>query len=171
MICQNCEAHPATFQIVEKDGDNLVCLFLCEDCAFCMGLTSEMNTGQVPGTEISVNPIPEVKLLSYKDDNDPVCPHCGLAFTKYLQTGQKGCVHCLETYQSALDQIVWHLYNTTNNHAVKQKLLMFNSNDLVERIKKLETALSIAVAVEDFEKAAEIRDELNMIKLNYQTIH
>jgi protein-arginine kinase activator protein McsA len=114
------------------------------------------------------------------------CPVCGLRFLDLRKTGLVGCQTCYETFETRLSPLLQKAHDGGTRHAGKRPALV-SSREVVQmtaeageapgeasvagaeegepgtvrdRIESLTHQLALAIEAENYERAAEIRDEL-----------
>jgi len=92
------------------------------------------------------------------------CPFCGLTFSDFRETGRLGCPQCYETYAVHLQKLLRRVHGGTQ-HVGKVYLPPDpTSSDRERRLDALKRRLQRAVDSEDFERAAELRDEIRSLE-------
>jgi protein arginine kinase activator len=87
-----------------------------------------------------------------------------LTFRDFRESGRLGCPHCYETYASHLQRLLRRVHGSTQ-HVGKVYLPPDPSaSDLERRLQALRRKLNRAVESEDFERAAELRDEIRSLE-------
>ncbi|MGE0161376.1 MAG: UvrB/UvrC motif-containing protein, partial [Gemmatimonadales bacterium] len=98
------------------------------------------------------------------DPSATPCSFCGLTFKDFRETGRLGCPHCYETYGPHLQRLLRRVHGGTQ-HVGKVYLPPDPSaSDLQRRLEALRRKLNRAVESEDFERAAELRDEIRSLE-------
>jgi protein arginine kinase activator len=87
------------------------------------------------------------------------CPTCGFTHADFKKSGRLGCPDCYNSFAEGLEGVLKTMHKGTR-HLGKTPGRMRHSRDLEERIEVLQKRLEKAVAQEDFETAAMVRDEL-----------
>jgi protein arginine kinase activator len=87
------------------------------------------------------------------------CPTCGFTHADFKKSGRLGCPDCYNSFAEGLEGVLKTMHKGTR-HLGKTPIRMRHSRDLEERIGVLQKRLEKAVAQEDFETAAMVRDEL-----------
>ena len=87
------------------------------------------------------------------------CPTCGMTFNQFRQIGRLGCGDCYRTFDRALEPLLQRIHG---GHLHGGKVPRRIGGEMQQRreIAQLKEQMSLAVAREDFEKAAVIRDRL-----------
>ncbi|MDD2772203.1 MAG: hypothetical protein PHP45_00730 [Elusimicrobiales bacterium] len=162
MLCRRCRKNEAEFVVKAAVTNKLTRLFLC---ARCLAL-KEKELGLESGT-LSYYAVPlrgadwAQTAPAAGRDLRLKCPFCALAYGEFRQTGLLGCPHCYDAFRPQLECFVRRL-SGFSRHAgsappdsgeLKLKAIKFDS-------ASLEAGIKSAVAREDFEKAARLRNIL-----------
>ncbi|MDR1209321.1 MAG: UvrB/UvrC motif-containing protein [Clostridiales bacterium] len=88
-----------------------------------------------------------------------VCPSCGASYDDFKKTGRLGCAECYRTFKARLSGV---LRNIQGADAHEGKIPAKSAAETVplREAGKLRKQLRQAVADEDYEKAAELRDAI-----------
>lgn len=91
------------------------------------------------------------------------CPQCGMTISVFNHQGRLGCDKCYEAFQQRLVPLIKRIQGSTSYEG---RLPQRGAEDLkVEQtIKQLRNDLIQAVKEEQFEKAAQIRDEIKSLE-------
>ena len=149
-VCEECAAGLSTYAAkIMKNAQ--------ADLKSTAHLLSDLIKGQEEGTTI-----PSGK-SSRNAPLDIECPHCGLDFARYRQTYMLGCPHCYDAFGEPLEVDLIRIHgasiHTGGRTHTQEKLADFQS-----RIKTLKHELDDAVQHEDFDLAAQLRDELRELQ-------
>jgi protein arginine kinase activator len=156
-ICAICKEKPATVFFTNVSAENkLVNLNLCDDCAKAKGLND-------PATFA----IADLMLgLGASQELDPSaagaelkCPRCGFSQADFKKSGRLGCPECYQTFAEGLAGLLKTMHKGTR-HIGKSPEALRKSRENVDRLKLLQKKLARAIASEDFETAAGLRDEI-----------
>jgi protein arginine kinase activator len=91
------------------------------------------------------------------------CPHCGFTQADFKKAGRLGCAECYKVFSEGLETLLKTMHKGTR-HVGKVPLAFRQSRDLTDRMKSLQKKLEKAVAEEDFESAATLRDEVKALR-------
>lgn len=150
MLCQLCDLRPATIHITEIVKDQKKVLDLCEECAQKKGLAH--GTGAIPSL-----------LASLVGERAPAaatrCPDCGITFDEFRAKGRFGCPRDYEVFAAELAPLLEKI------HAAKAHVGRLPGGVLPDAgreqlLRRLRRDLTRAVAEEQYEEAARIRDEI-----------
>jgi protein arginine kinase activator len=91
------------------------------------------------------------------------CPTCGFTHADFKKSGRLGCADCYRAFAEGLEGVLKTMHKGTR-HVGKAPRRMQLSRDFEEQAGLLQKRLEKAVAEEDFETAAMVRDELKRIR-------
>jgi len=94
-----------------------------------------------------------------------VCAECGLSFTDFRKKGTLGCPSCYEAFEQLLAPLIERAQNGATHHAGKAPRRAGTSLDRQLCIQRLLKELDSAVAAEQYERAAELRDQINSLEV------
>jgi len=162
MVCDNCGSTEAVVHLTQIVNNQMSTHRLCEKCAAEKGLESAPEPANFPLTDflaqMGKDPVAE------SDPVGTVCSFCGLTFKDFRETGRLGCPHCYEIYAPQLRRLLRRVHGGTQ-HVGKVYLPPDPSaSELERRLDGLRRKLSRAVEAEDFERAAELRDEIRTLE-------
>ncbi len=163
MICNLCGAQEATIHLTEIINDQMAEIHLCEACAQEKGtdFKTHFNVGDLLAglTEIGTKPLktPEKRLAGK-------CPDCGLTYEEFGKTGRLGCQHCYEAFAKLLLPLIKRVQRSTTHTGKKPGKLAPAGGAPVSDLKVLQDRLRKSVQMEEFEEAAQIRDEIKQLE-------
>lgn len=153
--CQNC-GKPATYFVKTNINGNVQTTALCAECAAKQeGNTSLPHFGDLssffsPFFFGNTAAIPEIKR----------CPVCGASFRQICDSSRYGCAECYNTFKKESEHSLKKLHGGLFHKGKSPKSMPTKPENELEKLKG---QLADAVAVEDYEKAAELRDRIKMI--------
>src|SRR3954468_24344857 len=160
MLCCVCKEKEATVHLTQIAGDKMQKVDLCEECAkekgvndpagfsladLLLGLGASQEMEQVPGGA------------------NLKCPHCGFTQSDVKKAGRLGCAECYMTFAEGLEGLLKSMHKGVK-HIGKVPQYLQQSRDLSDKLKSLQKKLDKAVADEDFEQAAVVRDEMKVTR-------
>ncbi len=162
MLCDHCGENEAVIHLTQIENNQMSTFHLCESCAAAKGLEPAANVGNLPLTEflaqMGKGMLPEVSV------DAGGCAYCGMRLEEFKQSGRLGCPHCYVTFESQLKTLLRRLHGSTQ-HVGKVYLPPDPSEaSRQERLAGLRRKLEKAVASEDFERAAQIRDQIRSME-------
>ncbi|WP_342669947.1 UvrB/UvrC motif-containing protein [Pseudobacillus wudalianchiensis] len=92
------------------------------------------------------------------------CDSCQTTFQQFVNRGKFGCAHCYEAFQDQLTPILKRLQNGNTVHTGKIPARIGGTLYLKREIAELRGRLQQAIADEEFELAADIRDQIRSLE-------
>jgi protein arginine kinase activator len=162
MVCDNCGSTAAVVHLTQIVNNQMSTHRLCERCAAEKGLESTPEPTSFPLTDflaqMGKDPVAD------SDPSATQCSFCGLTFKDFRETGRLGCPHCYETYAPHLRRLLRRVHGGTQ-HVGKVYLPPDpTASELERRLEGLRRKLNRAVESEDFERAAELRDQIRSLE-------
>ncbi len=160
MLCCVCKAKEAKVHLTQIIGEKMQKVDLCEECAKEKGVNDPAGFSLADlllGLGASQEMEQAIGSQTLK------CPHCGFSQADFKKSGRLGCAECYDTFAEGLEGLLKTMHNGTK-HIGKAPAGMRQTRNLTERIKLLQKKLDKAVAEENFEKAADYRDEIKLTK-------
>ncbi|MEN6350089.1 MAG: UvrB/UvrC motif-containing protein [Syntrophomonas sp.] len=165
MYCEECKERPATVHLTQVLNGNKIESHLCEQCAAQKGglmfefsnkyslsnLLGSFFGSQYNTTDMKSNPQPTT------------CPNCGMNFFDITQTGKLGCAECYKSFEREMQPSLRKIHGN-RRHVGKIPARGGEKVLLNRQIQKLKQDLQQAVAGEEYERAAQIRDHIKEIE-------
>ena len=93
-----------------------------------------------------------------------VCSSCGLSYQEFEHTGRLGCAQCYRDFADQLKPSLQKIHGRTQHAGRRPKAYVPDPQDeLNQRVNELRKLMDEAVAAENFEEAARLRDELRSL--------
>jgi len=168
-LCQNCKKKEATFFFKSLINGQETRIDLCASCAHEKGGLFSFESG--PDAVKSAFPsltelIAEFAGVSDKTaPPDTRCKACGLGYARFQQTGLLGCAKCYDSFSAHLQPLLNRIHGAAQ-HTGKtyDNPLDLSSPTRQKTIEQLEKELDGAVKKENFEKAAQLRDQIRQLR-------
>ncbi|WP_108672046.1 UvrB/UvrC motif-containing protein [Peribacillus acanthi] len=173
MICQECKDRPATLHFTKIVNGEKTEVHLCEQCAQGKGDTFFFNGGSSFSIHdllagiLNVEPAFQ-KSSTFPSSNEVTCEGCHMSYAQFTKIGRFGCSYCYKSFEKQLDPILKRLHGGNVVHAGK---IPKRTGDDISLRKKLATwkkQLKDLIHQEEFEKAAELRDEIRSLEREIQ---
>jgi protein arginine kinase activator len=87
------------------------------------------------------------------------CPRCGMAREEFRKTGRLGCPECYKTFMAELTMAIKAMHHS-GQHLGKIPAREGVQTRMKSKIARLQKDLEAAIAREDFEQAAKLRDQI-----------
>ena len=158
MVCQSCQANPATIHFTEIKEDERVELHVCEECATQQGLTNETSIpSMLAGMVAAAARGASVESLQ--------CPHCGISFRDFRRKGRLGCPKDYEVFEQAMIPLLEKMHDGAQRHTGRLPRGRHEVETTVtDRLLQLRRDLQRAVTEERYEDAAALRDEIASVE-------
>jgi protein arginine kinase activator len=160
MLCENCGERDASIHYTQIDKNEMHTFHLCEDCAAEKGLQPGVNVGAFPLTDF----LAQMGRASADSPSGMPCAFCGLTLDDFKKTGRLGCSHCYVTFEGHLSGLLRRLHGGTQHVGKVYLPPNPSASAQKERLAGLRRKLDRAVQTEDFERAAQIRDEIRSLE-------
>jgi len=164
MKCQDCNKNDASIHLTQIVNNEKVVLNLCKSCAEKRGFHSPFEQMPFPLAEIVSGMVGSEKSLS-KDalgkDTAPdlTCSNCGLTFAEFGRVGRLGCAECYKVFRTELNSLLRRVHGSAEHRGRIAKVGKSDYKQMREE-RRLRDDLQKAIEDEDFELAAEIRDQI-----------
>jgi protein arginine kinase activator len=157
MKCQKCP-NPATLHITEVLGEKqFEELHLCEQCANKYLYEPQQKSGK--------GAMPEG--MGEGDDtaalNQRECPHCGIKFVEFRNSGRLGCPSDYQEFREELLPLLENIHGETR-HVGKTPRRLPQNRQTQSELMQLRNRLKDAINTEDYEAAAKLRDRIRTLE-------
>lgn len=168
IVCQVCGKRPATSHLTElaPEGGERQELHICATCISNLGL--ELSTQPPPIATILASKIiaddeasDEAELTASDSDTQPTCQVCNLSLSEFSANNRFGCSHCYDAFREHVEPLLSRYHGTSvHTGRTPQSGQTEGATARLARRTQLDQSLKNAIASEDFERAARLRDEL-----------
>lgn len=164
MQCQICNKNEATIHLTEITDGVRTEMHVCERCASQEGIVVK---SQMPINELLsnlLNSAPSDEQLADPMEKEVACPHCGMTLEQFQKDAALGCGHDYEVFKKSLLPLIKKAHNGKTSHCGKvPSKLPANEKKQIE-VLNLRQKLDAAVATENYEVAASLRDKIKRIE-------
>jgi protein arginine kinase activator len=151
-----CKQNTAQVHLTQIEGDKLKKVDVCEECAKHKGLNDSAGFA-IADLLLGLGASQEMAQASGGEEIK--CPACGFTQADFKKAGRLGCAQCYTSFAEGLESLLKTMHKGTK-HVGKTPRAFRQTRDLGDRLKNLQKQLDKAVAEEDFEQAAGLRDEI-----------
>jgi protein arginine kinase activator len=160
MKCEKCNK-PATVHLTEIHGGKQISKHLCEQYA-------AQNDGLVVKPHAPINELLTNFVLAHsglQKEGTAACEHCGLTWAEFRQGGMLGCEHDYVAFDKELTPLLQRAHENATHHLGKMPLRRGGTEAAAPLKRQVDLArlkkeLAKAVADEDYERAAKLRDQI-----------
>ncbi|MDT8369183.1 MAG: UvrB/UvrC motif-containing protein [Longimicrobiales bacterium] len=158
MKCESCGEHDAVVHLTQIENNDMKVVHLCEACAAEEGLDTPSAAAAQPLAGFLAEMSGETAPRHGSDSAR--CPFCGLTFTEFRETGRFGCSQCWTTFEAQVQGLLRRVHGATTHIGKVYLPPDPTASEREKRLQALRRRLERAVELEDFERAAELRDEI-----------
>lgn len=164
MMCDECGIRPAVFHLAiivsgEKQEKNL--------CPSCMAnMKDQFPTIDFTGFAGLLSGFFEAAKKSGEDrepELDITCSQCGTTYATFKKTGLLGCANCYTDFHEPLEKLLNRIHGHTH-HEGKVPSGMKSAISVKLSVERLKEQLVKAIAAEEYEEAAALRDQIRSLK-------
>ncbi len=165
MKCEICGVAEATIHVKEVKNDEVRELHLCEKCAREKGYHSLVDKSKLSIASqfiwMAENLYPE---RGGKAGNIQ-CPRCGMKYSEFMRIGRLGCPDCYSAFGEQLKQVLRRVHGSVRHvgKAPGKEGEVFERRRLIQHLHE---ELERAIEMEEYERAAEIRDRLKALEVS-----
>ncbi|WP_340005244.1 UvrB/UvrC motif-containing protein [Paenibacillus sp. FSL K6-0276] len=168
MQCQECGVKPATLHFTKIVNGEKTEFHICESCAREKG---ELIPGTAGGFSIhsllsgllDLEGAGKEKSAATKTTQSLQCENCGMTYSQFSKLGRFGCSSCYKYFNSALDPLFKRVHGNTS-HVGKIPKRAGAQIVFRRQIDELKQELQQSIVQEEFETAAELRDQIRRLE-------
>ena len=164
MQCQICNKNEATIHLTEITDGQRTEMHMCEHCAAQQGITikSQMPLNELLSSLLASQPSDD-ELFSFSE-KELSCPHCGITLQQFRKDAVLGCPNDYEVFEKSLTPLIQKAHDGHLAHCGKVPSKIPRDTKKQIKLLNLRQQLDTAVHAEDYERAAELRDQIKQIE-------
>ena len=157
MLCEECGKNQAEVLVTTVVNGQSATRHLCRECL------RKYQAGDLQAVLAAILSAMAGKLQEADEETpDIVCPKCGETYAEFQKTGMLGCAECYAAFRRELTPLITRVQGRTQ-HAGRRPPVSEEEQARQTRMEALRAQMEAAVAEENFEEAARLRDELRAI--------
>lgn len=162
-VCEICEKVESCVEVKHYENGEFRELSLCAACAQEHGLQLPTNLANLL-LETTLKEAAESVPLALSEDTEVLrrCPVCRMRLSDFRRTGRLGCGGCYEAWGDVIEPMLLGMHRSLSYEGA------FPVSD-PDTTGRLQQALIEAVAQENFEEAARLRDRLREAQMLVET--
>jgi len=170
MMCEDCGVRPAKFHLTTIINGDRVERNLCPTCM-------AKHQKQLPGIDFSnlagiLNSILESKDAEEQARQEAeyegyVCEQCGMTYPEFQKCGMLGCANCYNAFRVPLTALLQRVHGNTQ-HAGRVPAGVHSGVSIRMNIERLKQKLQRAIADEEYEQAAKLRDAIRALNVQLE---
>jgi len=171
MTCDICGKKKATVHLTEIVDEQMSEMHLCEECARQKSTQMEQQFG-LADLLAGLSDSTKATAVAKEGDKASVlkCSRCALPYEDFRKFGRLGCGECYTSFKEHLTGLLRKIHGSNKYLGKTPAMYKENQTDAPvegaiallpsEALADLKQQLQSAIAAEDFEKAAQIRDKI-----------
>ena len=170
MMCEECGERAAKFHLVTVVNGDRMERNLCPACM-------ARHQKQLPGFDFSnlagiLSSILEKKRGEEDAEldeslEDCVCEQCGMTYREFQKGGMLGCANCYKAFKAPLSALLQRVHGNTQ-HAGHIPDGAHSGTSIRMNIDRLKQKLQKAIADEEYEQAARLRDAIRALTIQLE---
>lgn len=162
MTCDVCKTNQATVFLTQIVDGKMQKVNLCEACSKEKGVTDPTGFA-LADLLLGLGAAQEIE----KGGAHQKCPVCGFSQADFKKTGRLGCASCYDTFWEGLSSLLKAMHKGTS-HIGKVPARLARALQLGAQMKTLQSDLDKAIAEENYETAADLRDQIRELESKFQ---
>ena len=158
MKCDECDKPAVVHEVTIRNGVKRE-MHLCAEHA--------AEAGLVVHDSVPIDQMLQQFMVSHAGGSkkkQKACPRCGLTWGRFRKTTTLGCPTCYEAFLDELVPLIERAHGGSSHHIGKTPASSGAALDRKREIRRLTQELEDAVAAEEYERAAQLRDRLNTLE-------
>lgn len=162
MLCDKCKQNVATVHLTQMVDGKTKKVDLCEGCSKASGVDDPTGFS-LADLLLGLGAPQEMEAAC--GSGDVKCPNCGFTQADFKKAGRLGCSECYQVFSEGLESLLKTMHKGTR-HVGKRPHATHAETEAATAslLKQLQKALDKAVGDENFELAANIRDQIKNAK-------
>ncbi len=163
-LCEECGVNEACYTISVMMGGQVTQRHLCADCMAKMNMNlAAGNIKHLLSAIMSaISGTAEEAAAAVAPETDVVCERCNTTLSQFTKSGKLGCPHCYTSFREQLTPMLQQIHGRVQ-HAGRKPLDTEAAQRRRAVYDRLSRQMEQAVAMEDFESAAILRDQLRRL--------
>ena len=160
MLCDECGKEEATFHYTKIINGVTTELHLCELCAKKKGFTllpTAFSLADLLGGLVEREQTPSL-------ETEISCKNCEFTYSNFKNIGLLGCSQCYSSFHKMLEPLLKKIHGASKHVGKFPKRESRTAKGEIPDVELLRKKLKDAVAREEFEEAAKLRDKIKEIE-------
>lgn len=177
MLCERCKKNEANYYYRENVNGVEKTFHLCGDCVKELEKAGEIKgfskeslyDGFLGGNDLNAlfaslfAPSAKRGQGAKAIPERTKCSLCGAVFDDLVREGKAGCPKCYEIFSDEFEESIRRIHGRSS-HTGREPAKFREKNEAKRKITTLEGELKEAIAAENYERAAELRDEIKALR-------
>jgi protein arginine kinase activator len=158
MLCDVCRERDATVTLTHAVKGEVNVLHLCQRCAADRGIETTVST---PLKNMIADYLPAVQAQAVAAQVDSIrCAFCSMSLADFREAGRLGCASCYTTFDQSLRALLRRVHGNARHAGRQYEAPPPDLLHAVTALGELREQLRRAIAQEEFEQAAQLRDKI-----------
>lgn len=158
MQCDVCQSKEATVFLTQIVDGKMQKVNLCEGCSKEKGVNDPTGFA-LADLLLGLGDSQQIEKTSASNK----CPVCGFTQADFKKTGRLGCSNCYSVFAEGILPMLKNMHKGTR-HTGKVPAVHAEQRERSEKMKTLQESLEKAIADEEFELAADLRDRIRQVE-------
>ena len=157
MLCDICGKKKATVHLTEIVDDQMTEMHLCDECAREKSVQMEQQFGLadlLAGLSDFGKQVKDYEKVKLE------CSNCRMNYEDFKKFGRLGCSECYTAFRDHLAALLKKIHGSNRHFGKAPVRLSPAEGEKPKTLDDLRKQLHQAIQIEDFEKAAELRDKI-----------
>lgn len=168
MFCQECGKKPATLHFTKIVNGEKTEFHFCESCArekgeVIPGSPNSFSIHSLLSGILDFDTFGNKGLSNLKPQESLRCETCGMSYTQFSKIGRFGCSDCYDAFSERLDPLLKRIHGSTV-HSGKIPKRSGGRIQCKRQIEELRAELNRNIEIEEFETAAQLRDQIRELE-------
>jgi protein arginine kinase activator len=166
MTCEICKEREASVHLTQVIDGKVKKMHLCEQCASKSGIDVDgplSITDILLGMGVPKQAAENAATRVSSSGPERTCPRCHMRRSDFKKGGRFGCAECYETFADELPPLLKQMHRS-DRHVGKIPSAQAGKIRAAAELSDLQEGLKKAVAAENFEEAAKLRDRIEALK-------
>lgn len=167
MICECCHQEEATIHLTQVIDGQTKKLNLCQKCAQKNGI--DLNS-PISITDVLLGLGAQPAEGGGSNEFDLSCSRCQMTRAEFKKRARLGCPECYKAFMGELNALTKAMH-PGSQHIGKIPARQGNEARLTAQIAALQKDIETAIAKEQYEVAAELRDKIKVLRVSMTAPH
>ena len=157
MKCQFCRKNNANIHFTNVVGNDVQKIHLCRACAEARGF-DYLKKSNFEKNDLLVGLVDSTQ--GEKGSAQRKCEHCGRTYAAFRKSAELGCSKCYDSFGEDIAKVLKRIHGNARHLGKSPRRYCTEKVNARRRIRALEGELRVSVEVENYERAACLRDEI-----------
>ncbi len=162
MLCQQCKERDAVLNLTHLVGDAVQQVHLCEKCAAERGLPTTIAMPKATPIGDFLSSVQNQ--VAAMPGDAARCSYCGTSLRDFRASGRLGCAQCYGAFEQSLRDLLRRVQGNVKHVGRRYEAPTGEPLSPDAALLQLRQQLHDAIAREEFETAASLRDQIRTLE-------